>query len=251
MTSNFPESFIAPSDIYNQKLVSNVRPSNWKNTDPASRYNLVVLGAGTAGLVAKVALVEKHLMGGDCLNVGCVPSKALLRASRASADARDAGAFGVEVPEGTAVDFPAVMERLRRLRAGLSEHDSAVRYRNSGVEVFLGSGRFSGPDSIEVDGRMPRFSKAVIATGARAAVPLIPGLSEVPCLTNENLFTLTELPKRLAVIGAGPIDCEMAQAFWRFGSEVCLLETAERILTREDADAAALVQEAFRREAFV
>src|SRR5207248_6126607 len=128
----------------------------------------LVTAAGAAGLGAKVALVERDLMGGDCLNVGCVPSKALLRCARAAAEVRDAGALGVEVPPGARVNFPAVMERMRRLRAGISRNDSAQRYRQLGVDVFLGSGRFTGPDTIAVDGQTLRFRKAVIATGARA-----------------------------------------------------------------------------------
>src|SRR5262245_61374414 len=223
---------LLPADEHNQQLLGNVHPPDWVNPKPAGRYNLVVLGAGTAGLVtaagaaglgAKVALVERELMGGDCLNVGCVPSKALIAASRAAAAVRDAGAFGLQGPPGVRVNFPAVMERLRRLRAELSTNDSALRFRGLGVDVFLGSGRFSGPDTVEVAGRTLRFTKAVIATGARAARPPVPGLAEVGYLTNETVFTLTERPPRLAVLGAGPIDCEMAQAFARLGSEVSLL----------------------------
>jgi pyruvate/2-oxoglutarate dehydrogenase complex dihydrolipoamide dehydrogenase (E3) component len=242
---------VQPWDAHNQKLVSNVHPSDWKNPTPASRYNLVVLGAGTAGLVtavgaaglgAKVALIEKHLMGGDCLNVGCVPSKAIIRAARAAAAVRDAGEFGVIVPEGTIVNFGKVMERMRRLRADISPHDSAKRFTEFGVDVFLGAGKFTGPETIEVGGQTLRFAKAVITTGARAAAPPIPGLNDVSYLTNETLFTLTELPKRFGIIGAGPIGCEMAQAFARFGSEVYLVEAEHGILPREDRDAAEIVQ---------
>ncbi|HUG35553.1 MAG TPA: FAD-dependent oxidoreductase, partial [Candidatus Limnocylindrales bacterium] len=184
-----------------------------------ARYNRVVIGAGTAGLVtaigaaglgARVALVERELMGGDCLNVGCVPSKALLRSARAAADVRDAGRFGVEVPPGARVSFPAVMERMRAIRARISVADSARRYRELGVDVFLGAGRFAGPDTVEVGGQRLRFKTAVIATGARAADLPIPGLREAGALTNETVFSLTALPRRLAVIGAGPIGCELA-----------------------------------------
>src|SRR5262249_34690153 len=153
--------------------------------------------AGAAGLGAKVALIERELMGGDCLNVGCVPSKALLRAARAAADVRDAGAFGVEVPSGVRVNFPAVMERMRRLLASISPNDSAERYRGLGVDVFLGHGRFTGRDTVEVGGKALRFRRAVIATGARAERPPIPGLAEAGFLTNETVFSLTELPRRL------------------------------------------------------
>ncbi len=248
---------VQPWDAHNQKLVSNVHPSDWKNPTPAPRYNLVVIGGGTAGLVsaigaaglgAKVALIEKHFMGGDCLNVGCVPSKAIIRAARAIAAVREAADFGVNVPTGATADFGKVMERMRRLRADISPHDSAKRFTELGVDVFLGAGRFTGPDTIEVGGQTLRFAKAVIATGARAAAPPIPGLKDVPYLTNETLFSLTELPKRLGIIGAGPIGCEMAQSFARFGSEVFLIEATHGILPREDQDAAAIVKAAMKRD---
>ena len=248
---------IEPWDEHNQRTVANVHPNDWVNPEPAGRYNLVVLGAGTAGLVsaigsaglrAKVALIEKDLMGGDCLNVGCVPSKALIRASRAAADVRAAPTYGVKVPDGVAVDFPKVMERMRRLRTRISNNDSAHRFRREGVDVFIGKGTFTGPDRIEVDGKTLRFSKAVVATGARAAAPPIPGLKEAGYLTNETVFSLTALPKRLIVIGAGPIGCELAQAFARFGSEVHLLEAVGQILIREDSDAAQRVEKALVRD---
>lgn len=248
---------VLPWDTHNQKLVSHVHPADWTNPTPAPRYNLVVIGGGTAGLVsavgaaglgARVALIEKHFMGGDCLNVGCVPSKAIIRAARAMAAVRDAGEFGVNVPPGATADFGKVMERMRRLRADISPHDSAKRFTELGVDVFLGAGRFTGPDTIEVSGQMLRFAKAVIATGARAAAPPIPGLKDVPYLTNETLFSLTELPKRLGVIGAGPIGCEMAQSFARFGSEVFLVETEHGLLPREDHDASAMVRAQMLRD---
>jgi pyruvate/2-oxoglutarate dehydrogenase complex dihydrolipoamide dehydrogenase (E3) component len=227
------------------------------NPEPTERYHLVVIGAGTAGLItaagaaglgARVALIERDLLGGDCLNVGCVPSKALLRAARAFADVRDAGTLGVEVPPGVRVNFAAVMERMRRLRADISVNDSAERYRRLGVDIFLGTGRFTGPDTVSVAGKTLHFRKAVLATGARAVRPPIPGLSEAGFLTNETVFSLTELPRRLALLGAGPLGCELAQAFARFGSEVSLLGNHDQILPREDRDAAALVEQALRRD---
>lgn len=249
---------VQPWDAHNQKLVSNVHPADWKNPTPAPRYNLVVIGGGTAGLVsaigaaglgAKVALIEKHFMGGDCLNVGCVPSKAIIRAARAAAAVRAAVQFGVGIDVGVVnVDFGKVMERMRRLRADISPHDSAKRFTELGVDVFLGAGKFTGSDTIEVGGQTLRFAKAVIATGARAAAPPIPGLKDVPYLTNETLFSLTELPKRLGIIGAGPIGCEMAQSFARFGSEVFLIEATHGILPREDQDAANIVREQMARD---
>jgi pyruvate/2-oxoglutarate dehydrogenase complex dihydrolipoamide dehydrogenase (E3) component len=255
MTGHTPPP-VLPWDAHNRKLVSNVHPADWKNPRPAPRYNLVVIGGGTAGLVsavgaaglgAKVALIEKHFMGGDCLNVGCVPSKAIIRAARAVAAVREAGEFGVNVPPGTTADFGRVMERMRRLRADISPHDSAQRFTELGVDIFLGAGKFTGPDTVEVGGQTLRFAKAVIATGARAAAPPIPGLKDVPYLTNETLFSLTELPKRLGVIGAGPIGCEMAQSFARLGAEVFLVKAEHGILPREDRDAAAVVESAMVR----
>lgn len=244
---------LTPADTHNETLVANVHPSSWVNPEPAPHYNLVVIGAGTAGLVtaagaaglgAKVALVEKHLMGGDCLNVGCVPSKALLRAARAYADVRAAPDYGIRVPPGVSVDFSAVMERMRRLRAQISPHDSVRRFQQLGVDVFLGQAKFVGRDAIEVDGRTLRFRKAVIATGSRPTAPPIPGLAEAGYLTNETVFSLTELPRRLAVIGAGPVGAELAQAFARFGSQVYLIEAAHGVLPNEDRDAAEVVKQA-------
>jgi mercury(II) reductase len=245
---------ILPEDKYNLELVSNVHPKDWQNPTPAARYNLVVIGAGTAGLVtaagaaglgAKVALVERHLLGGDCLNVGCVPSKSIIRSSRVVADIRDASQHGLRNSNDTEVDFPAVMERMRRLRAKISYRDSARRFQDLGVDVFLGEGRFSSPETVEVDGKSLRFKKAVIATGSRPVVPPIEGLTEAGFLTNETVFSLTEQPPRLAVIGGGPIGCELAQAFRRLGSEVVLFHNASHILNREDEDAAEIVQQAF------
>jgi len=244
--------YMATMGRHDAALVANCCPSDWVNPEPARRYNLVVIGGGTAGLVtaagaaglgAKVALIERGRLGGDCLNVGCVPSKALIRAAHAAADVRDAGEFGVVVPEGVRVDFAAVMERMRRVRAGISHHDSAERFRELGVDVFLGAARFTGPEAVAVGGKTLRFRRACIATGARAAALPIPGLAEAGFLSNETVFNLTELPQRLAVIGAGPIGCELAQAFARFGAEVTLLEVAPRILTHEEERAAAIIQQ--------
>ncbi len=248
---------IHPMDSHNQELLSHVHPADWVNPEPEGRYNLVVIGAGTAGLVtaagaaglgARVALIERHLLGGDCLNVGCVPSKTLIRSAKAWAAVRQAGEYGVQVPEGTTVDFPSVMERMRRIRAGISHHDSARRFSDLGVDVYLGAARFKGGEEIEVGDRVLRFNKAVIATGARASAPPIPGLEEAGYLTNETVFELTDLPRRLAVIGAGPIGCELAQSFRRFGSEVYLLEILPQILAREDRDAAEIVEAALVRD---
>ena len=259
--SEHDQSLIVPNDEYNQELVANVHPSEWVNPEPTGRYNIVVIGAGTAGLItaviaaslgAKVALIEKHLMGGDCLNVGCVPSKGVIRAARAWADLRRATEFGLHIPAGVKYDFGAVMARMRKLRARISRNDSARRYTKLGVDVYIGSGRFLGFDTVQVEGpagnRTLTFAKAAVCTGARAAVPDTPGLQEAGYLTNETVFSLTELPQRLGVIGAGPIGCELAQAFARFGSQVYLIESTHGILPNEDRDAAEIVQQQMLRD---
>ncbi len=247
----------APWDEHDQALVASVHPPDWSNPTAAARYDLVVIGAGTAGLVAaagaaglgaRVALVERDRMGGDCLNVGCVPSKALIRAARAWADVRDAAQYGVRVPAGSRVDFGAVMERMRRLRASISPADSAPRFRGLGVDVFFGDGRFTSRETVQVGDAVLKFRRALIATGARAAAPAIPGLAETGYLTNETVFSLTDLPRRMAVIGAGPIGCELAQAFVRFGSAVVLLDREAHVLPREDPDAATRVERALVRD---
>ncbi len=248
---------LQPQDEHNLRLEENVHPRDWSNPTPTGRYNLVVLGAGTAGLVAaagaaglgaKVALIERELMGGDCLNVGCVPSKALLSAARSVRSVRYAEELGVQVPEGTTVDFARVMQRMRQLRAEISPNDSAARFRDLGIDVFLGQGKFVDHNTVEVEGQCLSFKKAVIATGARASAPSIPGLDQVEYLTNESIFSLTELPRRLGIIGAGPIGCELAQAFALFGSEVFLIEAAHGILPREDSDAAEIVNTSILRD---
>ena len=259
--SPYDEPMILPNDEHNQQLLANVHPSDWVNPEPAGRYNIVVLGAGTAGLItaivaaslgAKVALIERHLMGGDCLNVGCVPSKGIIRAARAWADLRKASDFGVHVPAGVKYDFGAVMARMRKLRARISHNDSVHRYTKQGVDVYIGSGRFTGADTIQVEGpagnRTLTFARAAVCTGARASVPPIPGLPEVGFRTNETVFSLTELPPRLAVIGAGPIGCELAQSFARFGSQVYLIEAMHGIMPNEDRDAAAIVEQQMLRD---
>ncbi|WP_145266261.1 mercuric reductase [Calycomorphotria hydatis] len=248
---------LTPRDSYNEQLEANVHPPDWQNPTPDGRYNLVVIGAGTAGLVtaagaaglgAKVALIEKNLMGGDCLNVGCVPSKALLHDARVAEEARNAAQYGVRIDGEVHVEFSAVMERMRRLRASISPNDSAERFRKLGVDVYLGEAKFTGSDTVEVGGQTLQFSKACIATGARAAKLPIDGLEAAGYLTNESIFSLTVLPRRLAVIGGGPIGSEMAQTFARFGSEVTQIEKSTHILAREDTAAAEIVQESLRSD---
>ena len=248
---------LLPLDEHNQKLQSNVHPTDWENPTPDGTYNMVVIGGGTAGLVtaagsagvgAKVALIEKHLLGGDCLNVGCVPSKAIIAAAASAAAVRDAGEFGVNVPDGVTIDFGKVMERMRKLRSDISPHDSAKRFKELGIDIFLGGGKFIDANTIEVDGKQLKFKKACIATGARASAPPVKGLDTVEYLTNETLFSLTELPKRFGIIGTGPIGVEMAQSFARLGSEVYLVGSEATILDREDPDAARLVQDSLEKD---
>ncbi|APZ96485.1 Mercuric reductase [Fuerstiella marisgermanici] len=253
---------LTPYDKHNQELEASVHPPDWKNPTPDKPYHLVVIGAGTAGLVtaagaaglgARVALIERELMGGDCLNVGCVPSKGIIRAARVAATVRDAELFGVNVPPDVTFDFGKAMERMRRLRTKISPNDSAQRFADMGIDVYFGQGTFVDENTVTVtqkDGSVStlKFKKAVIATGARASAPPIPGLDSVDYLTNENLFSLTELPQRFGIVGSGPIGSEMAQSFARFGSEVFLFERDGHILTREDADAAAVVQKQFERD---
>jgi pyruvate/2-oxoglutarate dehydrogenase complex dihydrolipoamide dehydrogenase (E3) component len=231
-----------------ERLLAHVRPEGWRNPEPAPLYDLVVIGGGTAGLVcaagaaglgARVAIVERARLGGDCLNTGCVPSKALLRAARAVHEANHAASAGVAMTPR--VDFAAVMASVRARRADLAPNDSAQRLTSIGAHVFLGEASFAGPRRIVVDGRELSFHRAVIATGSRPAVPAIPGLSNLPYLTSENVFDLREQPRSLLLLGGGPIGCELAQAFALLGTAVTLVETAPRLLPREDRDAAAIV----------
>ena len=242
-------------DRHDRRLVELTHPAGWANPTPISRYNLVVLGGGTAGLVAamgaaslgaRVALVERELLGGDCLVTGCVPSKGLIRAATAAHEARSAARFGIG-GGNVRIDFALAMEWMRSRRARIAPHDSVERFTAAGIDVFLGDGRFVGPDRLEVDGRELRFHRAVIATGGHAAMPRIDGLEEAGYLTTESVFSLTELPARLIVIGGGPIGCELAQAFRRFGAEVTLL-TDEGLLPRDDPQAGELLVRQFRAE---
>ena len=234
-----------------------MHPAGWRNPQPADRYSLVVIGAGTAGLVAahaaaalgaKVALIERALLGGDCLNVGCVPSKAIIRTSRLYAEMRNAEQYGAQTPADIRVEFPAVMQRMRGIRARISRADSVRRLLAAGVDVFFGQARFTGTDALTVDGATLRFKKALIATGARPDTPSIPGLVEAGYLTNENVFDLTELPRRLLVIGGGPLGCELAQAFCRFGAQTIIAQDLPLFLPREERDAAQILSDAFARD---
>lgn len=244
-------------DAFDQERLGNVHPAGWRNPQPADRYSLVVVGAGTAGLVAahaaaalgaRVALIERHLLGGDCLNVGCVPSKAIIRTARLYAEMRTAEQYGTQVPADLRVDFAAVMARMRGIRTRISRADSVRRLVAAGVDVFFGQACFAGTDAVTVDGARLRFRKALIATGARPDTPSIPGLVEAGYLTNENVFDLNELPRRLLVIGGGPLGCELAQAFCRFGAQTIISQNWPLFLPQEERDAAQLLSDAFARD---
>jgi pyruvate/2-oxoglutarate dehydrogenase complex dihydrolipoamide dehydrogenase (E3) component len=258
--SHFQNVNVSPMDDYNQELINQVHPPDWDNPQPVSQYDLVVIGAGTAGLVVaagtagldvglKVALIERNLLGGDCLNVGCVPSKAIIRSSRFLGEVAKSQNLGINVAEDAVnIDFPAVMARMRKVRTKISPHDSAQRFHRMGIDIFFGQARFTKDNLITVEDRILKFDKAVIATGGSPVHPKIKGIEAVGYLTNETVFSLTERPQRLAVIGGGPIGCELAQAFKRLGCEVILFHKHSHLLNKEDADAAEIVQNAFVEE---
>jgi pyruvate/2-oxoglutarate dehydrogenase complex dihydrolipoamide dehydrogenase (E3) component len=224
------------------------------------RYNVIVIGAGSggltvaagvAGLGGRVALLEKHRMGGDCLNYGCVPSKALIRAAKAVQQARDAHRFNVRgVADPGAQDAKAIMDYVRASQAVIEPHDSVERFEGLGVEVFLGAGRLRSTTEVEVGetGRILSSKHIVIATGSRARIPEVPGLAEAGFRTNETIFDIETLPDRLLVMGGGPIGTELGQAFQRLGSQVTIVSSREHICPKEDADIAAVLARKLRRE---
>lgn len=218
--------------------------------------NIVVIGAGSGGLVsayiaaavkAKVFLVEKHKMGGDCLNTGCVPSKALIRAAKACYQAKHAAEYGISFSD-VQVDFAKVMERVHRVIADVEPHDSIERYSELGVDCVQGEARILSPHEVQIGEQVISTRNIIVATGARPAVPLIEGLAELAYLTSDNLWELRELPKRLLVVGGGPIGCELAQAFSRLGSEVTVVDMADKLLPRSDKDVSELIEKQFKQE---
>lgn len=219
-------------------------------------YNLVVIGGGSAGLVsayiaaavkAKVALIEEHRLGGDCLNTGCVPSKALIKSSRIAHQIRDHRLYGIR-SASCEVDFAEVMERVQEKIRAIEPHDSVERYTALGVECIQGRAEVLDRNHVRVNGRVLRTKAIVLALGASPIIPKIPGIETIKALTSENLWDLRKLPKRLAILGAGPIGCEMAQAFQRLGSEVTLIDSAGRMLLKEDEDVASLIRATFEKE---
>jgi len=253
---------IWPLDEHNTILLNEVHPRNYQNSsEPHDLYDLIAIGAGAGGLVsskqsarrgAKSCMISEDKAGGDCLNVGCVPSKALISAAKAIQKVRRAANFGVIVPDGEIkIDFSAVMQRMRRLRAKISPADGHDATTGTGAHVFQGRGRFVGKDEIEVNGQRLRFKKAVIATGGRPAVPSdIPGLLNSPYTTNEILFNLETLPPRMIILGAGVIALEMAQTFAAFGTKVTLIQRSNRLFQSKggDPEAAELLKKLLEKD---
>jgi pyruvate/2-oxoglutarate dehydrogenase complex dihydrolipoamide dehydrogenase (E3) component len=229
-----------------------------ENPKPADRYHMTIIGAGTAGLAvakmaaalgARVALIERHPFSGSRLNGGIVlPSKALIRTSRLYAEMRNAKQYGAQIPGDIRVDFAVVMDRVRRIGARQGSGDSVQKLAEAGVDMFFGETLFTGTETLTVDGVELRFRKALIATGARPNSFVFPGLAEVGYLTNENVFDLIDLPRRLLVIGGGPLGCELAQAFCRLGALTTIVEERPLFLGGEERDAAQILSDAFARD---
>ncbi len=257
MTARFDATISTPLDAFEHKHLAEVHPEAWNNPESSGPYQLVIIGAGPAGLAAareaaalgaRVALIERHLIGGTCFNTGCIPSKTLIRSASVYAEMRDAARYGAQAPADIRVDFAAVMTRLRRIRSHLTATTSVRRLAASGVDVFFGHTRFESVDSLSVNGQVLKFDKALIATGARPHIPDIPGLKQAGFLTNATVFDLTELPPRLLVIGGGPLGCELAQAFQRLGSRVTIVQDLPLFLQHEERDAAQTLSDAFARD---
>jgi pyruvate/2-oxoglutarate dehydrogenase complex dihydrolipoamide dehydrogenase (E3) component len=235
-----------------QTFLSRVRPEDWENPEPRSGYDFAIVGAGPAGLAAaesaarlgfSVVLIERNRLGGNSLNVGSVPSKAIIRSARVYGTMRDAEEFGAPVPNEPALEFGKVMARMRRIRMRISEHHSVHGLAELGIDIFFGSARFDSTDDTRL-----HFKKALIATGARPRAPDISGLDETGYRTSATIFGLTALPKRLAVIGGGPLGCELAQAFCRLGSHVTIVQNDAKFLPREERDAAEILSRSLARD---
>jgi pyruvate/2-oxoglutarate dehydrogenase complex dihydrolipoamide dehydrogenase (E3) component len=247
---------LVPSDIYNERTINQGHPPNWRNP-PGGDYELVVIGGGPTGLVSamtaaagghRVAMTEQFLTGGTCVNFGCTPSKALIRSARAVHEASRGTDFGFGLTAPQQIDFAKVMERVRRIRSMSSAGDAVQVVAGAGVDVYLGHTRFTRPNAVVVEGRELHFDKAVIATGSRPAAPRIEGLREGEYLTNESVFSLTELPRRLLVLGGGPLGCELAQALRRLGSDVDLVHSGDKLLPKDEPEAGQLLRRQFERD---
>lgn len=248
---------ILPESPYNERLLENAHPPEWINPEPRKIYDLIVIGGGPAGIVCatfaagkgkKVALIEEALLGGECFNIGCIPSKSIIRTSRLYSDLINAENFGGRVPKGVNVDFASVMARMQQIRSQLSEHVSAEHLQRKGIDIYFGRAEFASERSIKIAGHSLKFRKSIIATGSRPAIPDIPGLQDVDYLTNETIFNLKALPASMLVIGGGSIGCELAQAFCRLGSQVTIVQTDPMFLNNTERDGAQILSESMAQD---
>lgn len=240
-----------------EELLQRVRPIDWQNPKPLRPYDLAVIGAGPAGLAAaelaiklgfRVALIERHRLGGNSLNVGSIPSKAIIRSARLCEATRESNEICGSSSGDPIVEFSTVMARMQRTRARIADYHSVERLTHDGIDIYFGNACFRGSTSISVGITELKFKKALIATGARARPSNIAGLEQIGYLTSDNFFDMTDLPKRLAVVGGGPLGCELAQAFCRLGSHVTILQNEPQFLPREERDAAELLSRSMAKD---